>query len=78
MLLESLSRRKSEIRGGPVVVQPARMSAAMRLQLQQPEGKRNIISDAGLDTLLDHRKEVFAGHGVGWKSDRFSNNVIHS
>lgn len=31
-------------------------------------GKRGIISDAELDMLLDRRKEVFEGRGVGWKS----------
>jgi ATP-dependent DNA helicase len=31
-------------------------------------GKRSIISDAELDMLLDRRKEVFEGRGVGWKS----------
>jgi ATP-dependent DNA helicase len=31
-------------------------------------GKRRIISDAELDMLLDRRKEVFEGRGVGWKS----------
>jgi ATP-dependent DNA helicase len=31
-------------------------------------GKRGVISDAELDTLLDRRKEVFEGRGVGWKS----------
>lgn len=31
-------------------------------------GKRGIISDAELDILLDRRKEVFEGRGVGWKS----------
>ncbi|KAI9508710.1 P-loop containing nucleoside triphosphate hydrolase protein [Russula earlei] len=33
-------------------------------------GKRRIISDAELDMLLDRRKEVFEGRGVGWKSGR--------
>ena len=33
-------------------------------------GKRSIISDAELDMLLDRRKEVFEGRGVGWKSGR--------
>ena len=33
-------------------------------------GKRGIISDAELDMLLDRRKEVFEGRGVGWKSGR--------
>ncbi len=32
------------------------------------DGKRGIISDAELDMLLDRRKEVFEGRGVGWKS----------
>ncbi|KAH9973639.1 hypothetical protein BJV74DRAFT_864200 [Russula compacta] len=32
-------------------------------------GKRSVISDAELDILLDRRKEVFEGRGVGWKSD---------
>ena len=33
------------------------------------DGKRgSIISDAELDMLLDRRKEVFEGRGVGWKS----------
>ncbi|KAI9449289.1 SNF2-family ATP dependent chromatin remodeling factor snf21 [Lactarius psammicola] len=31
-------------------------------------GKRSVISDAELDMLLDRRKEVFEGRGVGWKS----------
>jgi ATP-dependent DNA helicase len=31
-------------------------------------GKRGVISDAELDVLLDRRKEVFEGRGVGWKS----------
>jgi ATP-dependent DNA helicase len=31
-------------------------------------GKRGVISDAELDALLDRRKEVFEGRGVGWKS----------
>ena len=31
-------------------------------------GKRGVISDAELDMLLDRRKEVFEGRGVGWKS----------
>ncbi len=31
-------------------------------------GKRSVISDAELDVLLDRRKEVFEGRGVGWKS----------
>jgi ATP-dependent DNA helicase len=31
-------------------------------------GKRGVISDAELDTLLDRCKEVFEGRGVGWKS----------
>jgi ATP-dependent DNA helicase len=31
-------------------------------------GKRSIISDAELDMLLDRRREVFEGRGVGWKS----------
>lgn len=31
-------------------------------------GKRGIINDAELDMLLDRRKEVFEGRGVGWKS----------
>ena len=30
-------------------------------------GKRSVISDAELDMLLDRRKEVFEGRGVGWK-----------
>ncbi|KAI0251647.1 SNF2 family N-terminal domain-containing protein [Lactifluus subvellereus] len=33
-------------------------------------GKRSVISDAELDMLLDRRKEVFEGRGVGWKSGR--------
>jgi ATP-dependent DNA helicase len=33
-------------------------------------GKRSIISDAELDLLLDRRKEVFEGRGVGWKSGK--------
>jgi ATP-dependent DNA helicase len=32
------------------------------------DGKRGVISDAELDILLDRRKEVFEGRGVGWKS----------
>ena len=32
------------------------------------DGKRSVISDAELDMLLDRRKEVFEGRGVGWKS----------
>jgi len=32
------------------------------------DGKRGIISDAELDMLLDRRKEIFEGRGVGWKS----------
>jgi ATP-dependent DNA helicase len=32
------------------------------------DGKRGIISDSELDMLLDRRKEVFEGRGVGWKS----------
>jgi len=35
-------------------------------------GKRGIISDAELDMLLDRRKEVFEGRGVGWKSGHAS------
>ena len=35
-------------------------------------GKRSIISDAELDMLLDRRKEVFEGRGVGWKSGRIA------
>jgi ATP-dependent DNA helicase len=31
-------------------------------------GKRSVISDAELEMLLDRRKEVFEGRGVGWKS----------
>ena len=31
-------------------------------------GKHGVISDAELDVLLDRRKEVFEGRGVGWKS----------
>jgi ATP-dependent DNA helicase len=31
-------------------------------------GKRGVINDAELDMLLDRRKEVFEGRGVGWKS----------
>ncbi|KAI0300001.1 SNF2 family N-terminal domain-containing protein [Multifurca ochricompacta] len=31
-------------------------------------GKRSVISDAELDMLLDRRKEVFEGRGLGWKS----------
>jgi ATP-dependent DNA helicase len=31
-------------------------------------GRRGIISDTELDMLLDRRKEVFEGRGVGWKS----------
>lgn len=31
-------------------------------------GKRGVISDADLDVLLDRRKEVFEGRGVGWSS----------
>ena len=31
-------------------------------------GKRSVISDTELDMLLDRRKEVFEGRGVGWKS----------
>jgi ATP-dependent DNA helicase len=31
-------------------------------------GKRGVISDAELDVLLDRRREVFEGRGVGWKS----------
>ncbi|KAH9051384.1 SNF2-family ATP dependent chromatin remodeling factor snf21 [Lactarius deliciosus] len=31
-------------------------------------GKRSVISDAELDMLLDRRKEVFEGRGIGWKS----------
>jgi ATP-dependent DNA helicase len=30
--------------------------------------KRGVISDAELEMLLDRRKEVFEGRGVGWKS----------
>ena len=30
--------------------------------------KRGVISDADLEMLLDRRKEVFEGRGVGWKS----------
>ena len=33
-------------------------------------GKRSVISDAELDMLLDRRKEVFEGRGVGWKSGK--------
>ena len=32
------------------------------------DGKRGVISDTELDVLLDRRKEVFEGRGVGWKS----------
>jgi ATP-dependent DNA helicase len=45
------------------------------------DGKRGIISDTELDMLLDRRKEVFEGRGVGWKSgaasvmNRSSNGV---
>ncbi|KAH9995294.1 SNF2 family N-terminal domain-containing protein [Russula vinacea] len=31
-------------------------------------GKHGVISDAELDVLLDRRREVFEGRGVGWKS----------
>lgn len=31
-------------------------------------GKKNIMSDADLDALLDRRKEVFEGRGAGWTS----------
>ncbi|KAH9024616.1 P-loop containing nucleoside triphosphate hydrolase protein [Lactarius pseudohatsudake] len=36
--------------------------------LSTTAGKRSAISDAELDILLDRRKEVFEGRGVGWKS----------
>ncbi|KAI9439191.1 SNF2-family ATP dependent chromatin remodeling factor snf21 [Lactarius indigo] len=32
-------------------------------------GKRSVISDAELDMLLDRRKEVFEGRGVGWGAE---------
>jgi ATP-dependent DNA helicase len=38
-------------------------------------GKRSIISDAELDMLLDRRKEVFEGRGVGWKSGRIAGST---
>jgi ATP-dependent DNA helicase len=41
-------------------------------------GKRGIISDAELDMLLDRRKEVFEGRGVGWKSGGASASVSAS
>ncbi|KAF8267784.1 hypothetical protein EI94DRAFT_1700718 [Lactarius quietus] len=31
-------------------------------------GKRSVISDAGLEMLLDRHHEVFEGCGIGWKS----------
>jgi ATP-dependent DNA helicase len=39
-------------------------------------GKRSIISDAELDMLLDRRKEVFEGRGVGWKSGRIAASIL--
>ncbi|KAH9960330.1 P-loop containing nucleoside triphosphate hydrolase protein [Russula compacta] len=36
--------------------------------LSTAAGKHSVISDAELDMLLDRRKEVFEGRGVGWKS----------
>jgi ATP-dependent DNA helicase len=38
-------------------------------------GKRSVISDAELEMLLDRRKEVFEGRGVGWKSGAGRANV---
>jgi ATP-dependent DNA helicase len=67
--------------GGNAKAGEARQTIAeMAAQLLQLEGehievvqntadsKRGIISDAELDMLLDRRKEVFEGRGVGWKS----------
>jgi ATP-dependent DNA helicase len=49
--------------------------AEMAAELLELEGehievasKRGVISDAELEMLLDRRKEVFEGRGVGWKS----------
>ena len=51
-------------------------AAAQQLELEgehievvqsTPAGKRRVINDSELDILLDRRKEVFEGLGVGWK-----------
>jgi len=71
---------KGPIGGNAKAGEPRQTIAEMATQLLELEGehievvqntasgKRGIISDAELDMLLDRRKEVFEGRGVGWKS----------
>jgi ATP-dependent DNA helicase len=71
---------KAPIGGGAKAGEARQTIAEMATQLLELEGehievvqntaagKRGVISDAELDMLLDRRKEVFEGRGVGWKS----------
>ena len=62
--------------GGSAKASEARQTITeMAAELLELEGehvevasKRGVISDAELEMLLDRRKEVFEGRGVGWKS----------
>jgi ATP-dependent DNA helicase len=48
----------------------------MEVMQNTTAGKRGVISDAELDTLLDRRKEVFEGRGVGWKAACLSSRAV--
>ncbi|KAH9970340.1 SNF2 family N-terminal domain-containing protein [Russula compacta] len=78
---------KGPIGGGAKAGEARQTIAEMAAQLLELEGehievvqstaagKRSVISDAELEMLLDRRKEVFEGRGVGWKSGAAAKDI---